>query len=248
MTRKPKDELQRIPGVGPSIARDLRDLGIGRIDELRDRDPQEMYEALCALRGARLDRCVLYVFRCAVYYAENSEHEPELLKWWNWTDDRRVRLREVTETDLPAFFEHQLDPEANRMAAFTSGKPTDRDAFMARWTRILGDDGITKRTVLFDGHVAGHVVKFERSGTPEVSYWIGKEYWGRGVATGALSEFLGHVSVRPLYARVARDNLASIRVLEKCGFSVTGEDRGFANARNEQVEELILELRAPGGA
>jgi len=84
-----KDELRSIPGVGPSIARDLRDLGIKRISDLPDRDPQEMYEALSRLRGAKMDRCVLYVFRCAVYYAENSEHDPELLKWWNWKDDRR---------------------------------------------------------------------------------------------------------------------------------------------------------------
>lgn len=88
-TRAIKDELQRIPGVGPSIARDLRDLGIRRVNDLTKRNPEEMYESLCGLRRTRMDRCVLYVFRCAVYYAGNSEHNPELLKWWNWTDDRR---------------------------------------------------------------------------------------------------------------------------------------------------------------
>jgi hypothetical protein len=87
---RPLKELQVIPGVGPSIAQDLIDLGIQRVDELRDRDPQKMYDELCAMRGERLDRCMLYVFRCAVYFASRSEHEPERLKWWNWTDDRKA--------------------------------------------------------------------------------------------------------------------------------------------------------------
>lgn len=92
MARKPatgKDELQSIPGVGPSIARDLRDLGIRRVEDLRNRVPEEMYEALCGLRKMKQDRCVLYVFRCAIYYAANTVHDPERLKWWNWTDERQ---------------------------------------------------------------------------------------------------------------------------------------------------------------
>ena len=78
--------LQRIPGVGPSIARDLQDLGMRRVEDLRDADPQSLYDELCALRGAHIDRCVLYVFRCAVYFASNGDHDPELLKWWSWKD------------------------------------------------------------------------------------------------------------------------------------------------------------------
>jgi hypothetical protein len=77
-------ELRRIPGVGSSIANDLWQLGVRSIDDLRDRSPQELYDQLCAQAGAQLDRCILYVFRCAVYYASNEEHEPERLKWWNW--------------------------------------------------------------------------------------------------------------------------------------------------------------------
>ncbi len=76
--------LQRIPGVGPSISEDLVDLGVATVAELEGRDPNELYEALRAMRGGRMDRCVLYVFRCAVYFAETERHEPELLKWWNW--------------------------------------------------------------------------------------------------------------------------------------------------------------------
>ena len=154
----------------------------------------------------------------------------------------RVRLREMLENDLPIFFEQQLDSGANHMAAFISKDPTNGEAFMARWTKILADDTITKKTILFDSRVAGHIVGFEQFGRRSVSYWIGKEYWGKGVATSALLEFLGHVTTRPLYARAAKDNVASLRVLEKCGFRPCGEDTGFSNARNEEVEEVILEL------
>jgi RimJ/RimL family protein N-acetyltransferase len=140
-------------------------------------------------------------------------------------------LREVKEDDLPVFFEHQLDPDATRMAAFP---PRDRNAFMAHWTRIMADETVIKKTILFDGDVAGNVVSFVRSGEREVGYWIGKNYWGRGVATQALSEFLDHVEARPLYGHVARHNGASIRVLQKCGFRISGEEQ----------EEVILKLEA----
>ncbi|MGD2215875.1 MAG: helix-hairpin-helix domain-containing protein [Gemmatimonadales bacterium] len=79
-------ELQRIPGVGPSLARDLRDLGVRGVADLHKADPEKLYRRLCTLRGAPVDRCVLYVFRCAVYYAGHREHDAELLKWWNWKD------------------------------------------------------------------------------------------------------------------------------------------------------------------
>jgi hypothetical protein len=81
--------LQIIPGVGPNLAQDLVDLGVRRVSDLRRSDPERMFEALCELRGERIDRCVLYVFRCATYYAGRSNHDPELLKWWNWKDDGR---------------------------------------------------------------------------------------------------------------------------------------------------------------
>ncbi len=151
-------------------------------------------------------------------------------------------LRDVTESDLPIFFEQQLDPDANYMAAFAARDPADRDAFTAHWTRTLGDETITIKTILFDGQVAGHVLSYqdEEFEKPEVSYWIGKQYRGKGVATTALSAFLGHIKVRPLYARVVKDNIASLRVLEKCGFTIVGEGKGFADARGQEVEEFIL--------
>ena len=87
-TRTAPDDLQRIPGVGPSIARDLRDLGINRVTDLRSMDPETMYRDLCTLRNEHQDRCLLYVFRCAAYFASAKEHDPELLKWWKWKDRR----------------------------------------------------------------------------------------------------------------------------------------------------------------
>lgn len=157
-----------------------------------------------------------------------------------------VLLRDVTESDLPIFFDQQLDSDANHMAAFTAKNPADRDAFTEHWTRILGDETITIKTILFDGQVVGSVLSYEDEefGKPEVSYWIGKQYWGKGVATRALLVFLSHIKVRPLYARAVKDNIASLRVLEKCGFTICGEGKGFSNARGEEVEEFILRLRA----
>ena len=157
-----------------------------------------------------------------------------------------VLLRDVRESDLPIFFDQQLDSAANRMAAFTHKDPADKEAFTAHWTKILGDETVTIKTILFEGQVVGHVASFvdDQFGKPEVTYWIGKEYWGKGLATKALSEFLRQQTVRPLYGRAAKDNVASIRVLEKCGFMISGYDRGFANARGEEIEEVILELRA----
>jgi RimJ/RimL family protein N-acetyltransferase len=152
-----------------------------------------------------------------------------------------VRLRDVTEADLPIFFEHQLDPDANRMAAFPA---RDRDAFMAHWAKILRDETVTTKTILFDGRVAGNIVSWEQFGEQEVGYWIGKEYWGKGVATRTLAAFLGDVSARPLYARVAKHNIGSRRVLEKCGFTICGEEIVLADASGEQVEEYVLKLEA----
>src|SRR2546428_4272725 len=158
-----------------------------------------------------------------------------------------VHLREVAETDLPIFFEFQRDPAANYMAAFTARDPTDKEAFAAHWKRILNDDTVRVKTIVFDGHVVGSVAKFvdKEFGKPEVTYWIGKEFWGMGLATKALTRFLRDVTIRPIYGRAAKDNVASIRVLEKCGFRMFGQGKGFANARGEVVEEVILELSDP---
>lgn len=155
-------------------------------------------------------------------------------------------LRDVEEADLAIFFEQQLDPEANRMAAFSAKDPSDRAAFEAKWARILANECGRVQTIVVDGHVVGSVSYWtdEELGKPEVTYWLGREFWGRGIATRALARFLELVPLRPIYGRAAKDNIASLRVLEKCGFRVVGAGKGFANARGEEVDELILELRA----
>ncbi len=78
--------LTTIPGIGPNLAQDLIDLGYRQVTHLLAQDPEAMYERLCELRGQPVDRCVLYAFRCAVYYASNAQHDKELLKWWNWKE------------------------------------------------------------------------------------------------------------------------------------------------------------------
>jgi RimJ/RimL family protein N-acetyltransferase len=156
-----------------------------------------------------------------------------------------IQLRDTAESDLPVLFEQQLDPAANHMAAFTSANPADEGAFRAHWAKILRNDAICKKTVLIDSAVAGYVTSFDQDAKREVSYWIGNQYWGKGIATKALTQFLAQMPTRPLHARVAKDNLASLRVLQKCGFSIVGEDRGYANARGAETEEYLLELAGP---
>lgn len=157
-------------------------------------------------------------------------------------DRPTLALRPVADADLPHFFRFQQDPAANEMAAFTAENPSDRDAFDAHWAKIRGQDTVEARTILVDGRVAGHIAKHEGFGVPEVTYWLGRDFWGRGIATRALAAFLDEVTIRPLYARVAADNISSRRVLEKCGFAVTNRMRGFANARGREIEELELTL------
>jgi RimJ/RimL family protein N-acetyltransferase len=156
----------------------------------------------------------------------------------------QVSLRQVVDSDLPIFFEQQLDSQANIMAAFTSKDPADEGAFRAHWAKIRSDSSITNRTVQFGGKVAGHVASFKDKefGKPEVTYWIGKEYWGKGIATEALRQLLELVKIRPIYARVARDNLGSLSVLKKCHFEIIGSNVAFAEARGKEIEELILQL------
>jgi RimJ/RimL family protein N-acetyltransferase len=146
-------------------------------------------------------------------------------------------LREVGEADLRVFYEHQRDAEASAMAAFPS---RDREAFMAHWAKTLANESAVTRTIVSDGEVAGNIGAWEADGRTLVGYWIGREFWGRGLATQALAELVADVvETRPLHAYVARSNIASIRVLEKCGFVEVDAHTGA-----DGVEELLLELRA----
>jgi RimJ/RimL family protein N-acetyltransferase len=156
---------------------------------------------------------------------------------------RRVELRAVEDADLPLLFEQQLDPRAIHMAAFTHADPSDRAAFDRHWARIRADAAVTQRTILADGAVVGWVGSYGPPDEPEVTYWLGREYWGQGLATEALRLYLRVDTRRPIDGRAAADNAASLRVLEKCGFQRLGIERGFANARGQEIEEIKLVLR-----
>jgi RimJ/RimL family protein N-acetyltransferase len=153
-------------------------------------------------------------------------------------------LRELRDEDLPVLFEQWADPEAAHMAAFTAPGHMDRDAFERRWARIRADETTITRVILVDGEIAGTIGSWGAPGEREVTYWIGRSHWGRGIATCALAAFLAVDPSRPLHARAAADNVASRRVLEKCGFRVVGTDRGFAEARGCEVDEVVLRLEA----
>jgi RimJ/RimL family protein N-acetyltransferase len=126
-----------------------------------------------------------------------------------------VSLRSVEDTDLETFFEQASDPEAVKMAAFPA---REREAFIAHWQRTRLDPSVVQRTVIADGRVAGNMVSWSDADHREVGYWLGRDFWGRGIATAALDLFLELVSSRPLEAHVAAHNTGSRRVLEKCGF------------------------------
>ena len=152
-------------------------------------------------------------------------------------------LRDVVDDDLATFFVQQLDPDANTMAAFTTNDPSNRDTFTAHWNRIRRDPTVISKTIVVAGAIVGYVSSYEADGEPEVTYWLGKAYWGQGIATRALAAFLATAhTTRPIHARVAHDNRGSLRVLQKCGFVVKGEALGFANARGHDVSEYLLTL------
>jgi RimJ/RimL family protein N-acetyltransferase len=151
-------------------------------------------------------------------------------------------LREVRDEDLAVLFEQWADPVAAQMAAFTAPDHMDRDAFERRWSRLRADESLITRAILVDDEVVGTIGSWGDPDEREVTYWIGRSYWGKGIATAALAAFVTVEQTRPLHARVAYDNVASRRVLEKCGFRVIATERGFAEARSSEIEELVLRL------
>ncbi|WP_345059211.1 GNAT family N-acetyltransferase [Hymenobacter glaciei] len=156
--------------------------------------------------------------------------------------NRQVKLRKTEKADLEFFFRFQLDEEANYLAAFTPKDQPDEAAYVEKFTRFLNDPTIHMQTILADGTIAGSMAKFEMNGDAEITYWIDRNFWGKGIATTALSQFLEIEGARPLFGKVAFDNSGSQKVLEKCGFVKIGTDKGFANARQTEVEEFIYKL------
>ena len=153
-----------------------------------------------------------------------------------------ITLREVESSDLDTFYWNELDPEASRMAAFVSQERKDKAAFQAHWNKILQSPQNTNRTIVADGNVAGYIACFPNEEHLEVTYWLGRQFWGKGLATRALERMLRLVRERPIFARAAADNIGSIRVLEKCGFKIVGRDKGFASGRGEETEEYVLRV------
>lgn len=152
---------------------------------------------------------------------------------------KHIRLRDLAEDDLPTLYEFQLDAEANRLAAT---RPRNAQEFEVHWASALRDASIVVKAILVDDMLAGNIACFPSDGLDMVGYWIGREFWGQGVASRALELLLMEVSIRPLYARVATKNQASLRVLQKCGFAVRRVQHAPASDRYLACEEVILEL------
>jgi RimJ/RimL family protein N-acetyltransferase len=134
-----------------------------------------------------------------------------------------MKLRPLEDADLDAIYEHQSDTDAAALADVPS---RDRPAFDEHWERIRANPDTFIRTIDDDGQVAGYVFTFIHDDQRVVGYWVGREFWGRGLATRALGEFLPLVEERPLRATVAPANRASVRVLEKNGFRLLREEPG----------------------
>ena len=154
----------------------------------------------------------------------------------------KITLTKTTKQDLETLFEFQRDEEAIYLAAFTPKDPHDREAYLQKFEKLLQNPEVNMFTIQVDGVIAGSISKFIMEGDAEITYWIDKSYWGRGVASAALQNFLQLETTRPLFGRVAFDNLGSQKVLQKGGFIRIGEDRGFANARGTEIEEYIYRL------
>jgi RimJ/RimL family protein N-acetyltransferase len=158
------------------------------------------------------------------------------------TTNTAINLRQTIVADLDKLFQFQLDEEARHLAAFMSKDSTDKAAYMIKFTKLLDDPTITMRTILLENEIAGSIAKYVMEGDAEITYWIDKQFWGRGIASTALKNFLNIETTRPIFGRTAFDNYGSQRVLEKCGFVKIGTDKGFAHARQAEIEEFIYKL------
>jgi RimJ/RimL family protein N-acetyltransferase len=153
-----------------------------------------------------------------------------------------VALRPSEDPDLDAFFEQMRDPESVWMAAFTAKDPDDRAAFEIHMAKVRASPETINRAITVDGRLVGSIASFVIEGDTEVTYWIDRSFWGQGIASRALALLLELNPVRPVFARVASDNVGSLKVLQKAGFAITGTEVSFANGRNAEIEETILRL------
>ena len=139
-------------------------------------------------------------------------------------------------------FQFQTDKEGGYLAAFMPKDPTDKAAYIAKYTKLLSDPTVNNQSIIIDNAIVGSIAKFVTEGDIEITYWIDRKYWGKGIATKALKKLLAIETARPVFGRVAFDNFGSQKVLENCGFVKIGSDKGFANARQAEIEEYIFKL------
>lgn len=153
-----------------------------------------------------------------------------------------IQLRPTIVADLKTHFDIQQDETAQYMSAFTAAATNDETAYITAWTKRLQNPSIHCQTILLESEIVGSVAKYEMEGDAEITYAIKKEFWGKGIATKAVQQFLLVEIARPMFARVAFDNFGSQKVLEKSGFLKIGKEIGFANARGKEIEELVYKL------
>ena len=158
------------------------------------------------------------------------------------TNPPNIKLRPTVIEDLDTLFIFQMDKEGGYLAAFMPADPTDKTAYINKYTKLLSDPTVNNQTIILDNTIVGSIAKFVMHGDSEITYWIDKQFWGQGIATQALTLLLAIEKNRPIFGRVAFDNFGSQKVLEKCHFVKVAVDKGFANARQTVIEEFIYQL------
>lgn len=153
-----------------------------------------------------------------------------------------ISLRPTTELDLELLFQFQLDHEGCYLAAFMPVDYNNKAKYIEKYTTLINNPTVHNQTICLDNIVVGSIAKFVLNEEAEVTYWIDRKYWGKGIASEALRIFLEIEKTRPLYGRVAFDNFGSQKVLKKCGFTKIGIDRGYTGARKKEIEEFIFQL------
>ena len=153
-----------------------------------------------------------------------------------------IMLSPTKVTELESLFRFQLDEESRLLAAFMPKDPTNKALYLEKYKKLLKEPTVNMQTLFLENSIIGSISKFEMEGDAEITYWIDRPFWGKGIATTALRKFLGIESLRPIFGRVAFDNIGSRTVLEKNGFVRIGEDTGFANARQKEITEFIYKL------
>lgn len=246
------NELLSIPGVGRKTVEDFELLGIHSLDDLRRQDPEILYQKICEEKGYRLDPCVLYVFRCAVYFAVEKCHDPEKLKWWSWKDRAYQNpLLKNPVFSLEYWDEKFIEDVAHfannqKIAAFLrDGFPypyTLENArfYVAACIQKEADHQVT-RAIVINNRAAGSIGVFQKSDvyrkSAELGYWLGEEFWGQGIMTEAVKQIcslaFSSLDIVRISAEPFASNLASRKVLEKAGFSLEGilQKRVFKNGK-----------------